>query len=1173
MQFSKLRLSGFKTFVDPTELSIEPGMTGVVGPNGCGKSNLVEALRWAMGETSAKRMRGGEMDDVIFAGTQSRPARNIAEVTLLLDNTTRRAPGPFAENDELEVTRRIERGSGSGYRVNAREVRARDVQLLFADAASGAHSAAMVGQGRVAAVINAKPAERRAILEEAAGIAGLHARRHEAELRLKAAEANLARLDDVIVTMAAQLDALRKQAKQAQRYRRVAEQVRRFEAIALHRRWQVSSEALDAAQAKLDAAERGVADRTQTALAAERERENVAEALPGLRHAEAAAGAELHRLTLAMRALDEEERRVAAARQSAQERLTQLGSDRVREEELAADAAAATDKLGAERDELAAAQAREADAPAEAAAALADISREVAALETELTRLTRVLAEQEARRAALTRQIAEATSRRDRLSAAQADNERQREALDAEAASVPPRADAEQALAEANRRVETSHAAVDAAAAALRTAEEQASAARQVLQAAQAKRTKIEAEIQALTELLAAVAGKNAVPVLDSVTVEPGYEAALGAALGDDLTAPIESGASVHWHELAAYAYDLALPGDAQPLARLVAAPPVLARRLTQIGVVADAAEAERLQSELRPGQRLVTRDGGCWRWDGLRRASGTPSAAAQRLRQRNRLADLAQEKEKLDGEIASLDAEFNRLHAAATQAGETERAGRDAMRDALAALAAAQKYDAQCREAEAAVQTRRAALDQNAARIAADLTDATARETEARTGLEELPDPNRHHEAIAAVRGTLGTQRTAEADARARHDRLERDAAQRRERLAAIARDIESWHGRAEAARRQQERIAERETVLSSELEQLTKRPAEIAAERDRLAETIAASTARHRDAGDALALGERNLKQAETVAKEAEAALAGAREERVRGEADRDHARAQRGEVEARIAERLECAPGEILDSANIDDREELPDLAEAENRLERLIRERDNMGPVNLVAESEAAEIEGRYDGLAREREDLTAAIGRLRHGISALNREGRERMAAAFATVNEHFGKLFSRLFGGGKAFLRLESVAPEPAPGEEGAPAAAGGEASVDPLDAGLEILASPPGKKLQAMSLLSGGEQALTALALIFAVFLTNPAPICVLDEVDAPLDDANVDRFCDLVAEIAEQAETRFLIITHHRLTMARMDRLYGVTMAEQGVSQLVSVDLQRAEELRQTA
>jgi chromosome segregation protein len=317
-------------------------------------------------------------------------------------------------------------------------------------------------------------------------------------------------------------------------------------------------------------------------------------------------------------------------------------------------------------------------------------------------------------------------------------------------------------------------------------------------------------------------------------------------------------------------------------------------------------------------------------------------------------------------------------------------------------------------------------------------------------------------------------------------------------------------------------------------------------------------------------LAVGESRLKEAEAAAKEADAGLAAAREERVRGEADRDHAREHRGEVEARIAERLGCDPADILDGAEIDDRDDLPELADAESRLERLLRERDNMGPVNLVAETEAAEIEARYDGLSHEREDLTNAIARLRHGISALNREGRERMLAAFATVNEHFGRLFGRLFGGGRAFLRLDRPVAEPVPGEEGVEAAEG---AVDPLDAGLEILASPPGKKLQAISLLSGGEQALTALALIFAVFLTNPAPICVLDEVDAPLDDANVDRFCDLVAEIVDQAETRFLIITHHRLTMARMDRLYGVTMAEQGVSQLVSVDLQRAEELRQTA
>jgi chromosome segregation protein len=1170
VQFAKLKLSGFKTFVDLTELSIEPGMTGVVGPNGCGKSNLVEALRWAMGETSAKRMRGGEMEDVIFAGTQSRPARNIAEVTLYLDNS-HRADGPYVQDDEIEVTRRIERGAGSGYRVNRRDVRARDVQLLFADAASGSQSAAMVGQGRVAAIINAKPVERRAVLEEAAGIAGLHARRHEAELRLKAAEANLARLDDVIVTLAAQLDGLRKQAKQAQRYRRISEQIRRFEAVALHRRWQAADASLETAQGRLEAAERAVADRLQTVLGAERAREEAASALPDLRHAEAAAAAELQRLTLAMRALEEEERRVAAARQSARERLAQLTSDRAREDELAADAATAIEKLTAEGEALNAAQARQAEVEGEAAAALAQATHELAALEAELTRHMRLLADEDARRAVLKRQIAEAAERRARLASRQEELIRQRVALDAEAAAAPPRADAEAALAAANHRVEASRAAVDAAAETLRLAEAAASAARAPLQEAQGRRAKIEAEIHALNELLAAIADRHT-PVLDSVTVQAGYEAALGAALGDDLTAPAESSAAVHWHELPAYLYDLALPGEAQPLSQFVTAPTVLARRLVQIGIVANAAEAERWQGALLPGQRLVTPDGGLWRWDGLRRAPGTPSAAAQRLRQRNRLIELAEAKQKADGEAAMLNERFAAAQQAAAHAAEAERAGRDAMRQALAALAEAQRHDAKSREVETAIVVRRSALDENAVRLSTDLAETAARETEAQAALDAMPDPAQHQGAIATLRQSQTGLRGAEAEARAAHDRLKREAASRTARHAVIARETESWRGRADAAQRQRARIAERETALRAEIAQLERRPSEIAAEREALADATTASTQRRNAASDALALGETSLRQAEVAAKEADSALASAREERVRGEADRDHAKEHRAEVAARIAERLDCAPAEILDGAEIDDRDELPELADAESRLERLQRERDNIGPVNLVAETEAAEIEARYDGLAREREDLTAAIGRLRQGIAALNREGRERMMAAFATVDEHFGRLFSRLFGGGRAFLRLDREMPQPED-STGAAAETAEQGAVDPLDAGLEILASPPGKKLQAISLLSGGEQALTALALIFAVFLTNPAPICVLDEVDAPLDDANVDRFCDLVAEIADQAETRFLIITHHRLTMARMDRLYGVTMAEQGVSQLVSVDLQRAEELRQTA
>jgi chromosome segregation protein len=1172
VHFTKLRLNGFKSFVDSTELSIAEGLTGVVGPNGCGKSNLVEALRWAMGETSAKRIRGGEMDDVIFAGTGARPGRNIAEVTLLLDNSNRRAPAPYAETEDIEVSRRIERGMGSAYHINGHEVRARDVQLLFADAASGAHSAAMVSQGRVSAVIAAKPVERRALLEEAAGISGLHARRHEAELRLKAAEANLTRLDDVIATLAAQLEGLRKQARQAKRYRRLSEQIRRLEAIALYLRWRTASTELDGANTALSAAEIAVADRMAEALAAERAGEAAADALPPLRQAEVAAAAELQRLTRALHALDDEERRVVAARTTAEERLAQFAADLAREDELALDARAAIERLTAEHEPLTAARAGEAEAQQAALAALSAASEAVNAAEAELTGRTRLLAEEEAQRAAYQRQIAEAGERRARLLERRAELTRHRDMLEAEIAAAPKRDD--DALAEAGARLEASRAAAEAAAETLRQTEAEAAGARAPAQEAESRRAKLRGEMLALTELLVALGERRWTPILDSIFVEPGYEAALGAALGDDLIAPVDGEAPLHWHALPSYADDLTLPGEAEPLVRFVKAPPVLGRRLAQIGIVADAATAERLQPSLRPGQRLATRDGGLWRWDGLRRAPGTPSAAAQRLRQRNRLAELGEELRAAEQELVALTARFDAAQAALKTAAESERAGRDAMREALAALADAQARDAGHRQAEAAFAARRAAIEDGLARIAGEIDDALSHEAAAQVASGALPDPGLHRDAIATLRLALAAQRGDEASRRSEHDRLQNEAAQRTARLAALVTERLSWDGRAQAASRQRQRIDERRVALQAEIAALDRRPDEITAEREHLADSVSGSTRRRDQAGDALAIGETSLKETEANRRAAETALGAAREERVRVESLRERAQEHRGEVEARIAERFDCPPAEILDAANAElepgaEREEPSAPDEVEARLERLLRERDNMGPVNLVAESEAEEIEARYEGLANERADLTAAIARLRQGIAALNREGRERMLAAFTQINEHFGKLFERLFGGGRAYLALEQ--PQPEEGE----AAASGDAAetVDPLEAGLEIMARPPGKKLQNISLLSGGEQALTALALIFAAFLTNPAPICVLDEVDAPMDDANVDRFCRMVAEISDTTETRFLIVTHHRLTMARMDRLYGVTMAEQGVSQLVSVDLQQAEELRKTA
>jgi chromosome segregation protein len=1166
MQFAKLRLSGFKSFVDPTELIIDAGLTGIVGPNGCGKSNLVEALRWAMGENSAKRMRGGEMDDVIFGGTGARPARNIAEVALALENPGRDAPKPYDELPEIEIVRRIERGTGSDYRVNGREVRARDVQLLFADAASGAHSAALVSQGRVGAIINAKPSERRVLLEEAAGISGLHSRRHEAELRLKAAENNLTRLDDVLRGLGEQLEGLKKQARQANRYRRLSDHIRRAEAVVLHLRWQRAVAEFEAAAARFRAAEIEVADRTGASLAAERERDAAAAELPALRQTEAAAGAELQRLVLARQALEEEDRRVAAAHHAAAARLDEMASDIAREEALAADAKAALERLEAERQALSAAQAEEGATQEHAAAALAAIAQEVATLDAEVTRLTQQIAAEDAQRGALSRRRDEAAERVARLS------ERQREiaaniaALEAERIAAEITAQAAEAVRAAEAEVARTRQAADEAEAALRRAQEAETAARGPKDAAEANRAKLWTERNALIELLAAMGDKRFSPVLDAVAVQGGYEAALGAALGEDLTAPIDAAAPAHWFALPDYADPPALPGDVSPLSSFVTAPSALARRLGQIGVVADRDAGERLQPDLKPGQRLVSRDGGLWRWDGFRRAAGMLTAAAQRLRQRNRVAEL-------DGLLSDAENELGRTVAALDEAqtgvrrlAGDERAAREAARDAVGALAVARDREAELARNAAGILSRLEALGEAAERLARDAAEAAADRDATQEALAALPDPALAREQAAAARERLGERRTIHLQHQAEHDRLTREAQARRERIAAIAEELASWRGREEAAAKQHAAFLQRRDDLTTELAELERRPAEIAEQRDRLAETIAESTNRRNDAADALAVGETRLGDAEKASKAADAALGTAREERVRCEAARDQAQEAQTALTRHIEERLACAPEAVLAAVEIPADGELPSPEDAQARFERLTRERDTMGPVNLVAESEAAEIDERLTGLQHEREDLIGAIARLRQGIAALNREGRERLLAAFATVNEHFTALFTRLFGGGRAYLKLDRA--EPAEGEA---EAEGG--SSDPLEAGLEIYASPPGKKLQTLSLLSGGEQALTALALIFAVFLTNPAPICVLDEVDAPLDDANVDRFCRLVEEIAETAQTRFLIITHHRLTMSRVHRLFGVTMAEQGVSQLVSVDLDNVEELKRTA
>ena len=1150
MKFNKLRLLGFKSFVEPGEFVIENGLTGVVGPNGCGKSNLVEALRWVMGENSYKNMRASGMEDVIFSGSGSRPARNTAEVTLFLDNSGRTAPSAFNDADELQVSRRIERETGSLYRINGKEVRAKDVQLLFADASTGARSPSMVGQGRIGELISAKPQARRALLEEAAGISGLHNRRHEAELRLRAADQNLGRLEDVLAEMTAQLDGLKRQARQANRYRTLSGQIRKTEAMLLHLKWAAAKQAEADAESALSAATVEVSARAEAQARVATAQADIAAGVPALREDEASAAAALQRLTLARSQLDEEAGRVAARLAELERRRHDLEADIGREDSLLAQNREAIERLTAEAAELRELGADNDSRRAEIATRLEAAAGKLEESETEAGEMTSRVAHETARKAELERTGKDSGDRARRLDA---DLGR----IDAELAEIAARIAASDVSAEARGRVELlEKRAADDEADSL-SAEKEAEAARaseQELRAplsqTEARLNAIETEIRTLAGILNQVAPDLFPAVLDSIAVEPGYETALGAALGEDLEYSVEPSAPARWTLVAAAEADPALPDGVKPLAAVVKAPPELARRLNQIGVVEKSAGAA-LAGRLAPGQRLVSREGDLWRWDGFVAAADAPTAAAQRLHQKNRLAELDGEANDARRAVNSARADFEAAREAARIAAQRERDSRETWRQAQKALADAREELAAAERAVNRDNSRKATLEDARNRLGIDIQDNRAILAAAQAALAEFPDLAALNGGLERLRAVVATDRGALAEIRAEAEGFAREAQAREKRIAVIETEIGQWRERAENASRQQATLRQRLGECVSEAAEMSRLPAALEARRAALAEEIDAATARRSAAADRLAEAENDLAVADRAARQCLAELSEAREARVRCEERLTAGKDRRAEIETRIREELDCEPADALAGAEHPADAALPESAEIERDLERYKVERERLGAVNLRAEAEATEIAERRDALAAERDDLVEAIRRLRQGIQNLNKEGRERLLAAFGDVNAHFQRLFTHLFGGGTAELQLIDA--------------------EDPLEAGLEILARPPGKKPQTMTLLSGGEQALTALALIFAVFLTNPAPICVLDEVDAPLDDHNVERFCNLMDEMAATTETRFVIITHNPITMARMNRLFGVTMAERGVSQLVSVNLEEAEKLRE--
>ncbi len=1150
MKFARLRLSGFKSFVEPTDVEIKPGLTGVVGPNGCGKSNLLEALRWVMGESSYKSMRATGMDDVIFSGTKSRPSRNTAEVVVTLDNSDHTAPPMYNGEETIEISRRIEREAGSAYRINGKDARARDVQLLFADASTGARSPALVRQGQISELISAKPQNRRKILEEAAGISGLHTRRHDAELKLRAAETNLTRLDDVTAQLETQLNGLKRQARQAIKYKSLSSEIRKLESASLYAAWRDADNSLKASTAEFNEVVRLMAGFTRAVSEKTRERDVAAEKLPKLRENETVRIAVLQRLTIEREGLDREEEQAGNRRRELEGRLAQIDRDLAREQDTLGDVDGAMERLNTERQTLNASQSDDGENRAQAAKAMQLAADQLATMQEAADKAAAQLSEITARRTSLERTIGELESRFERLTSEFAQVKERREKIISASGGrqdLEHLATAVEATVAAAQLAETGAGNAESQ---LKTIRQNEADARRTYDEARTTAQKLTTEVQTLTKLLNVNDGDLWPPVIDALKVDAGFESALGAALGDDIDAPTDEASPVHWRQLEQLK-GADLPAGVKPLSDFVNAPKALHRRLSHIGVI-DASDGPELQKQLHPGQRLVSKDGGLWRWDGFSSAADAPTAAAKRLAERNRLGSLQKESEQATQKSNEARSVHEAARGKVEEAVKTEQEARSNWRLANQALEQA-RQELGSRERAMSQQLQQAsALEEAGRRVEENQGEVGQSLKQTQTELAEIPDASGLERELAVLREKVNEGRAAYSENRARHDGLEREARMRVDRLKAIEAEIQSWSGRTVKAREQISELTVRAQSTRKELAEQADMPNAFEEKRKKLLSSLSTAESDRKTAGDELVLAETALRAAEDVLRKAESELAKTREQHARLEALTQAASERKSEARQRIVDTLECKPEEVIERAELD-AENLPAQEEVDQKLTALRNQRERLGGVNLRAESEAVEVTETLDDLVSERDDVISAVNKLRHGIGSLNKEGRRRLLEAFETVNENFGELFVKLFDGGKA--RLELIE------------------SDDPLEAGLEIIANPPGKRPTTLSLLSGGEQALTAMALIFAVFLTNPSPICVLDEVDAPLDDHNVERFCNMLDAMLEKSDTRFLIITHHALTMARMNRLYGVTMMERGVSQLVSVDLETAERLREAS
>jgi chromosome segregation protein len=1143
MKFKSIRISGFKSFLESTEIPIDNGLTGIVGPNGCGKSNIVEAMKWVMGENSARQMRGDGMDDIIFSGTNERPARNFAEVSIKLDNTEKKAPSNFNHFDEIEISRKIEREKGSIYRVNGKQVRSRDIQLIFADNGTGARSSGIVSQGRISQIIDSSPENRRVILEEAANIKGLHSRRHEAELKLNGATDNLSRLLDIEQTYNEQLVELEKQARKASRYRSVGERLRKAEST-LFIKLLNSSETdlknfkneLEIATDRVNQAQLDVSKNTKSKLVA-------FDKIPELKKIEAEKAAFLQSLNINKIRLEEEKSSANKTLDNIFNQISQIEIDIEREEEIKEDSKKSLLNLEDEEKKL----------KTESKAFEGKIDQAISLVKE----LKKKSDEADQDLSSINSKIYSINSNKENIEKRITDL---KEKIKKSEFQIPQFniLEEEKSFKENKAKIIKGRKLLEEKNKLLLTKKNEYEAIKKILNDLNKAKTEADykvnitkAELNSLSSLLGHDTSSKET-LENSIDSFASLEKSIGSILGETLLAPVLSNLDTpkntpFWRKNLKGIIETKLPDGVKPIIKNIKNNSILDLALLGVGIVDNEEIAFKLQDKLSFGQALTTVEGGLWRWDGFVQPPQVQNSYSERLQNIAKLRSLEKEFPNLENRQKSIQSNIDKnesyINVIEKNILELESQIYDLIEANNNLNLLNTKIESKIGSSKILVKEHQNIIDLSNKELNLLNKELINSSNLPLLLTEELK-----------IRNIADQCRNSLTDAMAAEQQVRNHESYQSRNLLQIKNQKNNWEKREDEAIARLLTLQNRQKSLSEEKQKLMNLPDNFKKREDELNLEINKALQLRNKAADNLVEAETNLNELEKLEKLSEQNMSSLREEMIKIEAKLNLSKSQVKNIEERVWEKLRINTDQLYEIANLDKNDEIDISIDAlEKTVHRLINERDSIGAVNLRAEEEMKEMRDKIKTMSDERIDLEQAIDKLKTGIFELNKEGRQRLKESFEEVNKNFKNLFQKLFGGGNAELKLIG--------------------NEDPLHAGLEVLASPPGKKMQLLSLLSGGEQALTAISLIFSVFLCNPAPICILDEVDAPLDDSNVGRFCNLLEKIVEETDTYFMVVTHHRLTMAKMDRLFGVTMEQKGISRLVAVNLEQANRIKKIA